>query len=463
MDELKDKYMDTIEEQLINAYNTPDSVVMISTYPERFNGSIKNLNAVASYSGHLAQYLPAALATQGKKLIIICQTDGEPSIYEEHGILIYRCWRKETPDIYIHILNALRSFYNVSSVFTQFEFHEFGGNTETLTFPLFLGAVKLMGKNITLLMHQVVTDITTLSKHVDILPGTLKAFVFNRAIRLFYFISGNIADKVIVHDDILAQRLTMLTGRHDIITIPHGLGAIKQTIPRRLARKKLGIAKGEFAVMSFGFFTWYKGTDWLISHWKTIAKGKNMKLILAGGESPNVKDKPHYQAFMKKINHYLNENRNIQVTGFIEDRDIPLYFAACDVVVLPYRTLMSSSGPLAMSIAFRKPFILSHVLLPYAQDADFQNALAANHVPIKELSFSLSNASLLRTLDNVKLYRGKFRRVSATLYESRNWEAVSQLFAQAINHTVGYPRVIRSVIIKAKQLYAYAPLFGSSS
>jgi len=60
--------------------------------------------------------------------------------------------------------------------------------------------------------------------------------------------------------------------------------------------------------------------------------------------------------------------------GFLDEKDLPVYFGAADLVVLPYRTFMSSSGPLSLAQAMGKPFILSEEAARVLKTQDFKES-----------------------------------------------------------------------------------------
>lgn len=418
--------------RLANRFNRPDAVVVIASFPGRTDRSIREIDAVASYTDHFTRSFRKELGKDGRKLVIIAQKIGDGDAwYEEKGVLVVRAWDKGSPMAFIQILAALQFFRNIATILVQFEFHQFGGHLTTALFPAFLALLRLTGRHVTLVLHQVVENITTLSGHVNVAKGSRKALLFNTALRGFYLAVSGIAHTIIVHNAYLKTRLARMTGRADAIVIPHGLGAIKGRISKREARKRLGYKPSDTVILSFGFLTWYKGSDWLV---KQVAgmKRTNVKLLMAGGESPNLADRPHYQAFISKIKKDAEANPNIRITGFVPDRDIPMYFAAADLVVLPYRALMSSSGPLAMTIAFGKPFLLSHALKPYIDDADFRCAIANAGLTFASFTFSLTPHSFRKQLRSALKYRRSLAKLATILKVSRTWDQVAMRFTQAI-------------------------------
>ena len=104
-----------------------------------------------------------------------------------------------------------------------------------------------------------------------------------------------------------------------------------------------------------------------------IAKAnKNINFIIAGGPSFTQRNKSHYQKYLKK---FSNLPKNLKITGFVKERQIPLYFSVSDLIILPYRSMISSSGPLSLAFSFEKPMILSNKLKSYLKSKDFNKNL----------------------------------------------------------------------------------------
>src|SRR3989344_2458461 len=179
-------------------------------------------------------------------------------------------------------------------------------------------------------------------------------------------------------------------------------------LKKRAARKLLGI-EDEIIILYFGYLTWYKGVDFLIRTFigKKRLNGKKIKLIIAGGPSFTQEKKPHYKKFITTIQNMMKKApSNVKFTGFVEEKDIPLYFSASDLVVLPYRAFISSSGPLSFALAFNKPFLLSEALGDILHSRDIEESIKKirlslerrQYKKLKELSTLLANKRSFKKL-----------------------------------------------------------------
>ena len=141
--------------------------------------------------------------------------------------------------------------------------------------------------------------------------------------------------------------------REKIQIIPHGsyVGVYQNNITRMQARHYFGFSENEFVFLFFGQIRPYKGTDELISAFtKTCEKISNVRLIVAG--------QPKYLMQEKSVKAQVEKIPEITVVEeFIPDEDLQWFFNAADVVVLPYRQVLTS-GSLVAALSFGCPVIV---------------------------------------------------------------------------------------------------------
>ncbi len=150
-----------------------------------------------------------------------------------------------------------------------------------------------------------------------------------------------------------------------------------QDMSKEEARRQLGIREDEKILLFFGFVRKYKGLDYLIDAMPEIVDYlPDCKLLIVGdfGE-----DKQEYLDQFSRAKAAINkgvssiniagaseENKNdygpaIRVyDGYIPDKEVENYFAACDVVVLPYISAIQS-GIVQIAYGFDKPVIATNV------------------------------------------------------------------------------------------------------
>lgn len=108
-------------------------------------------------------------------------------------------------------------------------------------------------------------------------------------------------------------------------------------------------------MLFFGFVREYKGLKHLLRAMPKITEQvKNLRLFVVGdfGE-----DRDQY---MELIREKKIEDAVEVVEGYIPDKEVEKYFAACDLVVLPYESA-TQSGIVQIAYGFRKPVLVTNV------------------------------------------------------------------------------------------------------
>lgn len=121
------------------------------------------------------------------------------------------------------------------------------------------------------------------------------------------------------------------------------------------ARRLLKIHNNENVLLFFGFVREYKGLKHLISAMPEIVNViSNARLLIVGDFAG---DKDVYQKLIqdKKVEGYIHI-----YDGYIPDDEVEKYFAASDVVVLPYESA-TQSGIVQIAYGFFKPVIVTNV------------------------------------------------------------------------------------------------------
>lgn len=73
----------------------------------------------------------------------------------------------------------------------------------------------------------------------------------------------------------------------------------------------------------------------------------------------------HFQEWYQKVNARAKSMDGVlRLEGFVPNDLIPVMYAAADALMMPYLYLLAASGPMALSIAYRLPFLVSEVFAP---------------------------------------------------------------------------------------------------
>lgn len=406
---------------------------MISSYPDR-DGEPAKQNAVACYAENLMK------AYKKRDVVILAEDKdsggkwevrSENKVYRQGNLLIVRCWKPGSPFLYPQIIEALKDFDKVRNILIQFEFNMLGSVVLTTTLPGFTAYLRLMGKKVTIMQHQVVDDLAILGGHLNVAKGSVKASVLNTGLRAFYKGLGVFANSIIVHEELLKEKLARWVNKEKISVVSHGMaldtfgGESKATI-----RKGMGLKGDDFVLLVFGYIAWYKGVDWIIKKVAEINKKfpeKNIRLIVAGGPSATLQSKAHYRKYLARVQEMISDNSNVvRATGYVPDEDVYKYFKAADLVVLPYRAMMSASGPLSFALRFGKPYIVSETLAESFKNPDIEIAQLNSGIDLSKIVFAMKGKDFEQKITDVATlgYLPKAKQFVGYLRQLRTWDNI---------------------------------------
>jgi glycosyltransferase involved in cell wall biosynthesis/O-antigen/teichoic acid export membrane protein len=158
------------------------------------------------------------------------------------------------------------------------------------------------------------------------------------------------AGRCLVHSTSALQRMAelgMTTDRATVIPHPSYAARYEPFDDPLEARRRLGLDPDARLVLFLGHIRRYKGLEELIAAWDARSD-RDAQLVVAGHEDDNAVGKLLARAHDDGILLYR--------PGYVSHENIPLYFAACDAVCLPYRNL-TTSGAALLAITFGRPII----------------------------------------------------------------------------------------------------------
>ncbi len=414
-----------------------EKVLVISTYPPKGSLYGHKLSAVASY----AKNTLTSIKDLEIEFVVLADKNQDPDSYREGNVCLRRVWSTDDYFVLWRLVREIRKHQDAKTIFVEFEWTMFGKRMWLSGFfPLFLLALNLMHKHVIVVTHAVLLDAAEVSGQIGSSSGSLRVRLLSLGLKCLYWTIVRLSKKVVVFEEHLRSRLIGLAGRDKkIVTIPHGVEIVRYKYPPSVAKHKLGLTTDEFVVMAFGFHVWYKGTDWIASQFADFFQANpdsKLVLYLVGGPSPKYLDDSVYQNFLSKIDRAAKSSKGkIKVTGFVDEQDIGLYYAASDLVVLPYRVFVSSSGPLSLAFSYAKAFLLSQPLHDYFETDDFARSAKASAVKCDECVFSFREGELLDLIKKVKsdkAKRQKLEKFSRLMAESRSWSKTGQKYRQMI-------------------------------
>lgn len=130
-----------------------------------------------------------------------------------------------------------------------------------------------------------------------------------------------------------------------------------QDMPKETAREILGLHADEKVLLFFGFIRAYKGLKYLIQAMpEIVSRLPHVRLLIVGDFGTQENKKEHEELIAATG---VAESINIY-DGYIPDKEIEKFFAACELVVCPY-TDATQSGIVQIAYGFDKPVIATNV------------------------------------------------------------------------------------------------------
>lgn len=162
-----------------------------------------------------------------------------------------------------------------------------------------------------------------------------------------YFLKRN--DGFIVMSDSVLNDLLSLKPDARYLRIDHPLyDHFGEAFPREKACAELGLDRAKKLVLFFGFIRDYKGLDLLLD---ATAELPDDYTVIVAGEVYGSFDK-----YQEQIDR-LGIGRKVKLFNrYIGDHEVPLFFSAADVCILPYKSA-TQSGITSIAMHFALPII----------------------------------------------------------------------------------------------------------
>lgn len=386
-------------------------IAYVSIYPEK-DKKHSNSGGVASYTKNL---VTNTFHDPKDKIYVLCNLiNKKREAYTENNINIIRCFEKN-PKFLFQILKEIKKI-DPDVIHIQQELSLFGS---ILTAYLLQWLLFLLRKYRTVItLHGIVSlkkiDRLFIQENNSDLPVWLVKIGF-------YVIYKPLcvwSKKIIVHEkyfkDILINEYG--TDKNKIEIVYHGVEDLKP-IEKKVACAKLSLNENKNIVLFMGYLTGYKGIDLLIEGFSEYCKiDKNAFLIIGAGKHPKLKNDAQYlkeyEKLKNKAKNLIPQNMYIW-TGFIKEENILYYYSASDVSVYPYTIAMSSSGPMAFSVGYEKPFLASNAF--------------AKIINNKELLFKRTPKDLANKLKNFFEQKNMFQDEIMKMKKERLWNDIGYL------------------------------------
>jgi len=347
-------------------------------------------------------------------------------------IRIERCFNGNSIG-FLRLLSAIRR-YRFDVVHFQHETHLYGGPLSMLLFPLFIGLTRFITTPIVTLHHvvrpQQVNATFARMHHTHIPP-----FFIRWGYRIFFRLLGAFAPSIVVHNDLFKTILIQeyaIPAEH-IAVIPHGVEdptVDASSCNRQELFQRFHIPQNTETIFGFfGYFTGYKGIEFLLEEFGKHARKFPKSILLIGGLPAEAHaEKKSYQTYVSNLQKLAEKTAPGQVIwyGAVHEAQVGQYFRLIDCLVLPYRLCFASSGPLSYAIGSSTPFLASEEMRPL--------------VPYENLLFPLRNGALTEKLDAFAKLSPTERESLTTplqaLRETHRWDAVARSTVQTYERSL---------------------------
>jgi glycosyltransferase involved in cell wall biosynthesis len=201
-----------------------------------------------------------------------------------------------------------------------------------------------------------------------------------------------------------------------IDVILHGIMSVQNPPDQMDARKKLNLPQDRQIILFFGGIRPNKGLDVLLKALKIVkARKQRVLLVIAGGLLGRF-NFDSYTDMIRKTG--LSEHVHTFI-DFIPEEDVDYFFAASDLVVLPYLKFEAQSGVLLRAYAHKKPVVVSNVGAMGELVSSDNIGLAVEPGAVEPLAKAVINA-----LDDLDKFQSHY---SPDLERKYGWEHIAEL------------------------------------
>jgi glycosyltransferase involved in cell wall biosynthesis len=407
-------------QRLIDRFNEPDVHLVVSEWPSREPGVAHH--GVAAYT---RETLTTLAKDRKMRFVVLSETndDNRPQVVANGNIAVFRIFDQHRRRLYPQILLWLAKFPAIRHVTVHSEFGAYTGLAHFLLLIPFLLLIKATGRRVTYVAHNVVDSLETFAPYLNITNDKHLHNVLSYGIGIYYGLLGAVADQIVSLDAQSHKRLAPYVRGEKLTLIPHWVKLRPKTRTKKSARELLGLPANKKIILSFGFISWYKGSDALARLFASEASAKESHLVFAGGKHIVRQHNAHYQEYFERFLGTLKSAQNVTLTGFLPEDKIRAYFAAADLVVFPYRGLLGGSGALSWAIGCGKPFLISEDMRAFLANPDIHAQLASILKSPQDVLFTLDkpgmkkivriahNPKALRTLAKLSVAIGKTRNI----------------------------------------------------
>ncbi|MFC1829245.1 glycosyltransferase [Thermodesulfobacteriota bacterium] len=122
------------------------------------------------------------------------------------------------------------------------------------------------------------------------------------------------------------------TPREKVRVVPCGVNLERfKPVDKSIARQELGMSPDDLIVLYVGRHTPIKGLDRLLEAFSHMTPHPRLRLVMVGGDEES---SPVFQQLQSR-ERALNIQKNLVFAGRVEQKSLPLYYSAADVLAVP--------------------------------------------------------------------------------------------------------------------------------
>jgi glycosyltransferase involved in cell wall biosynthesis len=322
-------------------------VSLLTPYPPVIDG-------IAFYSRELSK----ALSAVGLNVYIATWLSGSNDVELKGNVKIVRI---EAPTKFGFFPSAIRELLGLSPdiVHVQYGFRR-GVYGRTLGEQLLPILYALHGCNLPVVftMHDIWNRHDLFARYSKGGFSFPQAVAYHAYLHILCGLMVRYADAIVVHSDFFARVLNQEyhVMSKKLFVIRHGVPEV-EAVSSGKARSTIGVDSD--VLLYFGVIYAGKGIEHLIYAMRYVLDElPNAHLVIAG--SPHPIGGVEYVKKLQGISRSLGLERNVSIFArYVEEDEVPVYFSAASIVIVPNIYDAGVSGVINLAFAFEKPVIAS--------------------------------------------------------------------------------------------------------
>jgi glycosyltransferase involved in cell wall biosynthesis len=396
---------------------TSPDVAIVSPFPtidEQDRPTPARLSGVAAYVHRLA----GALDCQGLCVEVLAPEEvDQPARSRSGRVTVRRCYRRG-PNALLAAGQAARAS-RARVVHVQHEAFLYGGLTSVAALAPALAALRHSDQGPVVTMHQVVDPRLVDSEFTRLHRVRLPHPVARAGLSYVQRCIRRFAAATVVHERAFGSHVPGAT------VVPLGVDDMPR-YPANAAKAELGLSPSRLTALCFGYLAPSKGLETALEAARLA--GPEVELVVAGGDHPRLAGRDPYGIDLRRRFGDL-----ARFPGYVAEAEVARWFAAADVVLLPYPRPFASSGPYALALGSGTPPLCSPAL---ARTLDVPAELVA---PADPAGLAERLGQLAR--DPVRLERAAM--LTEALAVGRSWEDVARTHVSLYEEVIHADRTSR--------------------